>query len=420
MGSIDLAYRFAKERYGDLGIDVDSAVKLMSSTRISIHCWQGDDVTGFENIKKGASGGGIQATGNYPGKARNINELRMDLEQVLKLVLGRHKISLHAMYGDFHEEFIDRDSIEYDHYQSWVDWAKSNDLGLDFNATLFNHPMADSGFTLSSKDSDTRSFWIEHVKRCRKISARIGKQINIPCVHNLWIPDGMKDYTIDKSSHRELLKESLDEIYSVRYSPNYLLDSVESKLFGLGSEAYVVGSHDFYLGYSISNGLMPCFDLGHYHPTESVADKISSVLPYVPRIMLHISRGMRWDSDHVVILDNQTQELFSELIRSNSLKRVHIGLDYFDASINRIGAWVTGIRATQKALLYACLEPVGFLNELEENGRYFQRLALLEELKSMPWGIIWDQCCGKYKIPVGLEWIEKVKRYEEETLSKRL
>jgi len=391
LDSFEAAYRLAKERYLELGVDVDRALDVLDSVRISVHCWQGDDVTGFENIEKGLNGGGIQATGNFHGRARDIVELRGNLEQVLSMVPGKHNVGLHAMYGDFGDEVVDRNMIEYHHFESWVDWAKENSLGLDFNATMFAHRKADSGFTLSSKDPDIRGFWIEHVKRCRTISAEIGKNLGTPCVHNLWIPDGMKDITVDKSGYRLLLKESLDEIYSIKYPKKVLMDSLESKLFGLGSESYVVGSHDFYLGYAITNDLMPCLDTGHYHPTESVADKVSAIMPYVTGIMLHVSRGVRWDSDHVVILDDETRDLFHEIIRGDYLDKTHVGLDYFDASINRLGAWETGIKSTQKALLYALLEPTSILREYEENGEYHKRLATLEELKSMPWGAIWEK-----------------------------
>jgi L-rhamnose isomerase len=415
MGPIDSAYRLAKERYSGLGVDVDNALGVLAGTPVSIHCWQGDDVTGFENIEKGVSGGGLQATGNYPDKARNIGELREDLEQVLGMVPGRHRVSLHAMYGDFGAEVVDRDGIEFSHFESWVDWAVENGVGLDFNATMFGHRSADSGFTLSSKDPGVRGFWVEHVKRCRGISAEIGKRLGTPCVHNLWVPDGMKDTTVDRAGYRKLLIGSLDEIYSVEYSPDHLLDSVESKLFGLGSESFVVGSHDFYLGYAASRGLMPCLDLGHYHPTESVADKVSAIMPFVSGILLHVSRGVRWDSDHVVVLNDQVKDLFHEIVRGGYLDKVHIGLDYFDASINRVGAWVTGIRATQKALLYALLESVGLLKGYEAEGDYFGRMAMLEELKSMPWGVIWDYYCDKNDVPNGLELVEKVKGYEKKT-----
>jgi L-rhamnose isomerase len=419
MGPIDSAYRLARERYSDLGVDVDSALGVLAGTPVSIHCWQGDDVTGFENIEKGVSGGGLQATGNYPGKAKDINELRDDLEQVLDMVPGRHRVSLHAMYGDFWDEAVDRDGIEIRHFESWVEWPGENGVGLDFNSTMFGHRNADSGFTLSSKDPGVRGFWVEHVKRCRGISAEIGRRLGTPCVHNLWVPDGMKDTAVDKSGYRELLKESLDEIYSVEYSPDHLLDSVESKLFGLGSESFVVGSHDFYLGYAVSRGVMPCLDLGHYHPTESVADKVSAIMPFVSGVMLHVSRGVRWDSDHVVVLNDDVKDVFHEIVRGGYLDRAHIGLDYFDASINRIGAWVTGIRATQKALLYALLEPVGMMKGYEEEGDYFSRMALLEEMKSMPWGAVWEGYCHENSVLNGVELVERVKEFEKKTQTSR-
>jgi len=419
MGPIDSAYRLAKERYSDLGVDVISALGVLAKTPVSIHCWQGDDVTGFENIEKGVSGGGLKATGDYPGKARDIDELREDLEQVLSMVPGRHRVSLHAMYGDFGGEAVDRDGIEFRHFESWVEWAGENGFGLDFNATMFGHTQADSGFTLSSKDPGVRGFWVEHVKRCRGISAEIGKRLGTPCVHNLWVPDGMKDTAVDKSGYRELLKESLDEIYSVEYPLEHLLDSVESKLFGLGSESFVVGSHDFYLGYAVSRGLMPCLDLGHYHPTESVADKVSAIMPFVSGVMLHVSRGVRWDSDHVVVLNDDVKDLFHEIVRGGYLGRMHIGLDYFDASINRVGAWVTGIRATQKALLYALLDPVELLKRHEAEGNYFGRMTLLEELKSMPWGAVWDGYCNENGVLDGIELLDRVKGYEKKTQETR-
>jgi L-rhamnose isomerase len=415
MRRIDTAYQMSKERYHELDVDVNEACEILAGTPISIHCWQGDDVTGFENIERGVSGGGIQATGNYPGKARNIIELREDLEQVLGLVPGRHRVSLHAMYGDFGEEVVDRDEVEFRHFESWVDWAMENGVGLDFNATMFAHTKADLGFTLSSKNPEVRGFWVEHVRRCRGISAEIGRRLGAPCVHNLWVPDGMKDTTVDKSGHRELLLESLDEIYSVEYPRGHLLDSVESKLFGLGSESYVVGSHDFYLGYAVSRGLMPCLDLGHYHPTESVGDKVSAIMPFVHGIMMHVSRGVRWDSDHVVVLNDEVRALFHAIVRGGYLGRMHVGLDYFDASINRVGAWVTGIRATQKALLMALLEPVELLKGYEEERDYLGRLALLEEMKSMPWSAIWDWYCSKNEVQVGQGWVNGVRGTERES-----
>jgi L-rhamnose isomerase len=413
------AFDYAREKYSRYDVDVENAITQVMETSLSIHCWQGDDVSGFENIQKGRSGGGILATGSYPGKARDIQELRSDLECVLKLVPGKHKISLHAMYGDFKDNSVDRDEVDYKYFDSWVKWAKTNELGLDLNSTLFAHPKADSGFTLSSKNEETRDFWIEHVKKCRKISAEIGKQLGVPCVHNIWIPDGMKDYTVDKAGYRKILVDSLDEIFAQKYPREHMIDSLESKLFGLGSESYVVGSHDFYLGYSVKNGLMPCIDLGHYHLSESVADKISSTLLFVPEVMLHVSRGVRWDSDHVVTIEDSVVNLFQEIVRGDFLNRVHIGLDYFDASINRIGAWAIGTRATQKALLLALLEPLGVLKHAEEKGDYFKRLALLEEMKSMPWGIIWERLCERAGVVTDASLVDAVLAYEK-TLKKRV
>jgi L-rhamnose isomerase len=412
------AFDYAKEKYSRYEVDVENSIKQVIETTISIHCWQGDDVSGFENTQKGLSGGGILATGSYPGKARDIQELRSDLEYVLKLVPGKHKISLHAMYGDFKDDHVDRDEVDYKHFESWVKWAKTNDIGLDLNSTVFAHPMADSGFTLSSKNEKTRDFWVEHVKKCRKISAEIGKQLGVPCVHNLWIPDGMKDYTVDKAGYRKILVDSLDEIFTQKYPREYMIDSLESKLFGLGSESYVVGSHDFYLGYSVKNRLMPCIDLGHYHISESVADKISSILLFVPEVMLHVSRGVRWDSDHVVTIEDSVVNLFQEIVRGGFLDLVHVGLDYFDASINRIGAWAIGTRATQKALLIALLEPLKVLKQAEEEGDYFKRLALFEEMKSMPWGIVWERLCELAGVVTDVNLIDAVLDYEK-TLKKR-
>jgi L-rhamnose isomerase len=405
----------AQRKYAQQGVDTDEALTQLAQQAISVHCWQGDDVTGNEH-RQSATGGGILATGNYPGKARNLPELWNDLETTLTLAPGTKRVNIHAMYGQYGDT-IDRDTIQPKHFDGWIDWARQNTVKLDFNATLFAHPKADTGFTLSSKNPETRRFWIEHVKRCREAADYIGRKQGSPCIHNLWIPDGMKDTAIDKNGYRRLLKESLDEIYSTKH--HHIKDSVESKLFGLASESYVVGSHDFYLGYAIKNNLMPCLDMGHYHPTESVADKVSAILQYCPELLLHISRGVRWDSDHVPVQNDQTQELFHELARSKTLNRIHIALDYFDASINRIGAWVTGIRSTQKALLYALLEPTERLIEYEEHGRYFERLALLEEMKTMPFGAVWDHYCEINNVPVGTDWIKVVQRYEEQVLSKR-
>ena len=406
------AYTNAQQKYAHYGINTDQAIKTLQKTPISIHCWQTDDVTGLE--KNTTKGGGILATGTYPGKARNIEEIWMDLEKVLSLTPGTKRVNIHAMYGQY---TVDRDQIQPEHFQGWINWAKQNNVELDFNPTMFAHPKAETGFTLSSKTPETRLFWIEHVKRCREIADHIGKNQRTPCVHNLWIPDGMKDTTIDRMGYRDHLRESLDTIYAEKHP--HIKDSLESKLFGLASETYVVGSHDFYLGYTIQHQLLPCLDTGHYHPTESVADKITAILQYVPELLLHISRGVRWDSDHIPIQDTQTQDIFHELVRSNTLHRTHIALDYFDASINRIGAYTTGITTTQKALLTALLEPTQQLREYEETGQYYERLALLEEMKTMPIGAVWEHYCKENNAPTGNELTKEIQQYEKQVLSKR-
>ena len=405
-------YNNAQQKYANHGIDTEQAIKTLQKTPISIHCWQTDDVTGLE--QNTTKGGGILATGTYPSKARNIKEIYTDLEKVLSLTPGTKRVNIHAMYGQYK---VDRDQIQPEHFQDWINWAYEHNVELDFNPTMFAHPKAEQGFTLSSKDPETRRFWIEHVKRCREIADHIGRHQHTPCVHNLWIPDGMKDTTIDRMGYRDNLKESLDEIYAEHYT--HIKDSLESKLFGLASESYVVGSHDFYLGYTIQHQLLLCLDTGHYHPTESVADKITAILQYVPEILLHISRGVRWDSDHIPIQDDQTQDIFHELVRSNTLHRAHIALDYFDASINRIGAYTTGITTTQKALLTALLEPTQQLKEYEETGQYYERLALLEEMKTMPIGAVWEHYCNENNAPTGTQLIKEIQSYEKQVLSKR-
>ncbi|MFH1179712.1 MAG: L-rhamnose isomerase [Candidatus Bathyarchaeota archaeon] len=406
------AYQQAKQKYAEQDVDTDRALKTLQQKPISIHCWQTDDVTGLE--KNTTKGGGILATGNQPGRARNIQEIWTDLKKLLSLTPGTKRINIHAMYGNY---TVDRDQIKPEHFQDWINWAQTHNVKLDFNPTLFAHPKADTGFTLSSKDPAIREFWITHVKRCREIADHIGREQGSPCMHNLWIPDGMKDITIDRMGYRTHLRESLDTIYAEKHS--HIKDSLESKLFGIASETYVVGSHDFYQAYTLTHGLIPCLDTGHYHPTESVADKITSTLQYAPEILLHISRGVRWDSDHIPIQDTQTQDIFHELVRSNTLNRAHIALDYFDASINRIGAYHIGIRATQKALLYALLEPTQTLREHEEADEYYQRLALLEEQKTMPIGAVWDHYCTQNNAPTGTQLIKEIQQYEKQVLSKR-
>lgn len=416
---IEQAYRLAKETYAALEVDTDAAMTKLKDVVISLHCWQTDDVGGFETPDASLSGGGIQTTGNYPGKATSLEEMRADLDKVLSLLPGKQRLNLHAIYGDFDAEFIDRDQIEVKHFQSWIDWCKERGIGMDFNATCFSHPKADDGFTLASKDESIRRFWVEHTKRCRAISAEIGKHLGTPCVHNLWIPDGTKDIPVDRNGYRTQLKKSLDEIMATEYPKEYMKDAVESKLFGIGAESMTVGSHDFYLGYAIKNNKLICLDNGHFHPTEQVGDKISSCLHFLDEVLLHISRPVRWDSDHVVTLNEDVQLIASEVIRNDFLSRVNLALDFFDASINRIGAYVIGTRAVQKAFLIALLEPTKELVKLEEGGRNFERLAMMEELKIMPFSAVWDYFCHQEGVPVGVDYIYEIQQYEQEVLSKR-
>ncbi len=413
------AYEDAKAQYASLGVDVDKAVEKLNNLSISIHCWQADDVLGFEN-PDGELTGGIQATGNFPGKARNIEEIRKDYEKVLSLIPGIHRISLHAIYGDFGGEFVDRDQIEPKHFQSWIDWAKKVGVKLDFNSTFFSHEKSSSGYTLSNFDPEIRKFWKDHLRQCRKIAAEIGRQQGSPCVHNIWLPDGEKDKTVSRFAHRQLMKEGLDEVLSEKFSSEYLKDCVECKLFGIGSESYVVGSHEFYMGYAVKNNMMLTLDAGHFHPTESIADKISSMLLFVPELNLHVSRPERWDSDHVVTMTDELMALTQEIVRSGHADRVNVGLDYFDASINRIGAYVVGIRSTQRAMLQALLEPTEKLREFEMQDKNFQRMAYLEELKSMPWNAIYNYYCQQQGVPVGDAYIKVIEEYEEQVTSKRV
>lgn len=416
---IESAYKQAKAQYAELGVDVDAALKQLDQIKISLHCWQTDDVGGFETPDAVLGGGGIQATGNFPGKAKTIDQLKKDIEKVMSLLPGKQRLNLHAIYGDFQGVKVDRDQIDVKHFQSWIDWAKEHQIGLDFNPTCFSHPYADDGFTLSSKNEKYRKFWVEHVKRTRKIGAEMGKQLGSPTINNIWVPDGSKDVPVDRFTHRALLKKSLDEIFAVEYPKEYLKDSIESKLFGIGSEAMVVGSHEFYLGYAIKNNKLVCLDNGHFHPTEQVGDKISSVLQFVDELMLHVTRGVRWDSDHVVIFNDEIQLIAQEIVRSNALGRVNVGLDYFDASLNRIGAYVIGVRAAQLAFLFALLEPTEKLKKFEESGKNFERLAYLELLKTKPFGAIYDYYCLVNNIPVGEDYIAEIQKYETEELSKR-
>lgn len=411
---IEKIYAIAKERYAALGVDTDKAIETLEKTPISLHCWQADDVVGFERDE--AASGGIQTTGNYPGKARNIDELRQDIDKVTSLLGGRFRLNLHETYGEFGNEFVDRDQVEAKHFEGWMQWAKEHNLKLDFNSTSFSHPK--SGYlTLSNPDKGIRDFWIEHTKRCRRIADAMGKAQGDPCIMNIWVHDGMKDYTVEKMRYREILKNSLDEILAEKLPD--MKSCLEAKLFGIGMEAYTVGSHDFYAGYCSKNDVIYTLDTGHYEPTENVSDAVSSLLLFVPELMLHVSRPMHWDSDHVTLFDDNTRNLFHELVRANALDRAHVGLDYFDASINRIGAYIIGTRAAQKSLLQAFLEPLDILRRYEDEGKWFERLALLEEEKTLPFGAVYDYFNMKNNVPVGEEYIADVQRYEQEVLAKR-
>jgi len=417
-GAVEKAYALAKERYAQWGVDTERALKALRGVAISLHCWQGDDVGGFENAD-GLTGGGIQATGNYPGKARTADELRQDLDKALALLPGRHRLNLHAIYAEMKGRRVDRDALGPEHFSRWIDWAKAKKMGMDFNPSYFSHPKAADGFTLAHPDPGIRRFWIDHGIACRKVGEAFGRALGTPCVTNVWIPDGYKDLPADRKAPRERLRESLDAIFKRPIDPRYHLDAVEGKLFGIGSESYVVGSHEFYLGYAVRNGKLLTLDTGHFHPTEGVADKISAVFAFLDEILLHVSRGVRWDSDHVVILSDDLKALAEELVRGGYLSRVHIGLDYFDASINRVAAWVIGTRAMLKALLIALLEPTGRLRALERAGDHTGRLALLEELKTLPAGAVWDRHCLAEDVPVGEAWLEAVRAYERDVLAKR-
>jgi L-rhamnose isomerase len=417
--SIEKSYQLAREEYAGLGVDTDKVLAEMDKINISLHCWQTDDVGGFEKADSVLGGGGIQATGNFPGKAKNIEQMRADLDKVMSLLPGKQRLNLHAIYGEFGGKLVDRDQIETKHFQGWIDWAKERETGLDFNCTCFSHPYAEDGFTLSSKNEKIRNFWVEHTKRCRAISADMGRQLGTPSVHNIWIPDGSKDTPVDRYTIRKQLMKSLDEIFAVKYPRKYIKDSVESKLFGIGSESMVVGSHDFYVGYAIKNNIMITLDNGHFHPTEQVGDKISSILQFVDEILLHLTRGVRWDSDHVLTFNDELLLITQEIIRCKALNRVNIGLDFFDASLNRIGAYVIGTRSAQLGFLYALLEPTKTLIKFEEEGKTFERLALLELLKSKPFGAVYDYYCLMNKVPVGQEYIDEIMKYEKDVLLKR-
>lgn len=412
--TIKQAYDIARERYAELGIDTEKALDTLQKVQISLHCWQADDVAGFENA--GELTGGIQATGNYPGKARNIEELRADILKALTMIGGSHRLNLHEIYGEFNGKKVDRDEVTIEHFQGWIDWAKANNLKLDFNSTSFSHPKSGS-LSLSNPDKSIRDFWIEHTKRCRAIANEMGRQLDDQCIMNLWVHDGQKEMTVNRMLYRSILKDSLDEIFATKY--DHMKDCLESKVFGIGLEAMTVGSSDFYTAYCAQNNKIVTLDTGHFHPTEVVGDKVSSILLFCPEIMLHVSRPMRWDSDHVTLMDEATLELCMEITRCNALDRVHIGLDYFDGSINRIGAYVVGARATQKSVLRGLLEPVATLSEYELTDRNFQKLALMEEAKAMPFGDVWNMFCLRNNVAAGADFIKEIEKYEVEVTSKR-
>lgn len=412
---IQQAYELARERYAAIGVDTEKVLSAMQDFHLSMHCWQADDVQGFEP-RDGGLTGGIQVNGNYPGKARDIDELRADILYAMSLIPGKHRLNLHEIYGEFGSKFVDRNEVTVEHFKGWIDWAKEHDIKLDFNSTSFSHPKS-GDLTLANPDKSIREFWIEHSKRCRAISQAMGEAQGDPCIMNTWVHDGSKDITVNRYMYRELLKDSLDQIFEHGY--DMMKDCVESKVFGIGLESYTVGSNDFYTAYASKRDMMITLDTGHFHPTESVADKVSAMLLFVPELMLHVSRPVRWDSDHVTIMDDPTLDLFSEIVRAGALNRVHYGLDYFDGTLNRIGAYVIGSRAAQKCMLRALLEPVGTLCDYELTGRTFQRLALLEECKVLPWNAVYDEFCRRNGVPVGENYIKAVEKYETDVTSKR-
>ena len=413
--AINQAYELAKERYASIGIDTEKVLSHLQDFHLSMHCWQADDVKGFE-VQAGDLSGGIQSTGNYPGAARNIDELRADILKAKSLIPGSHRLNLHEIYGDFQGKVVDRDEVTVEHFQSWIDWAKDNNTLLDFNSSSFSHPKS-GNLSLSNPDKGIRDFWIEHTKRCRDIADAMGKAQGDPCIMNLWVHDGCKDVSVNHYLYRSLLKDSLDQIFAE--SKTDMKDCIEGKVFGIGLESFTVGSHDFYTAYAAQNGKIPTIDTGHYHPTESPADKVSALLCYVPELMLHVSRPIRWDSDHVTIMDDPTQELFSEIVRADALDRVHYGLDFFDGSINRIGAYIIGTRSAQKCMLRALLEPRELISKYELEDRHFEVLALMEEAKALPWNAVYDEFCLRNSVPVGSDFIADVQAYEKDVLSKR-
>ena len=411
------AFDLAKQTYAEYGVDVESAFARLNKIPVSIHCWQGDDVNGFENDS--ALDGGIQVTGNFPGKARNADELRGDLDQVWKLVPGPKRLNVHSIYAETCGKAVSRDELELEHFARWIDWAKANNSGLDFNPSCFSHPLASDGFTISNADAGIRNFWIRHCIACRNIAAGMGKALGNTCVTNYWFPDGYKDTPYDRLAARARLRDALDQVFAAEIPREYNLDAVECKLFGIGAESCTVGSHEFYMGYAASRGKLLCLDAGHFHPTEVISDKISSCLLFLDEILLHVSRGVRWDSDHVVTFDGELQAIASEIIRHNFDERVHIGLDYFDGSINRIAAWTIGARNMRKALLQALLEPAAMLKAAEDSGDNAKRLALLEENKTLPFAAVWNEYCSRCGVPGGFDWYTEIERYQKEVISKR-
>ena len=415
---VDRAYADAKDQFAEFAVDTELALERLRRIRVSLHCWQGDDVGGFEG-REGPLDGGLAVTGSYPGKARTADELRSDLQCAMRAIPGRHRVNLHAIYAETGGQLVERTDLEPKHFSQWIDWAREQNVGLDFNPTFFAHPLAASGLTLSHADDSIRRYWVEHGRACRRIGAAMGQALGSACITNVWIPDGSKDLPVDRRTPRERLRQSLDDLFAEKLDPQHNVDAVESKLFGIGSESYVVGSHEFYLGYALSRNVLLCLDSGHFHPTESVADKISSVFVWVPELLLHVSRGVRWDSDHVVILSDEVRALAQELVRGDYLDRTHIALDFFDASVNRVAAWVIGARATLIGLLHALLEPTELLRRFEAEGDFTARLAMLEELKNMPFAAVWNYYCKSSDVLVGKAWLDDVRRYEREVLSRR-
>jgi len=412
------AFALARERYSALGVDVEDALERLRKIPLSLHCWQGDDIRGFESPDVEV-GGGLAVTGSYPGRARTADELRQDVDEALSLIPGQHRFNLHAIYAETGGQRVSRDEVKPSHFEGWIDWARQRKIGLDFNPTFFAHEMAADGFTLAHPEESIRQFWVDHGIVSRRIGAAMGEAVGTPCITNVWVPDGFKDTPVDRRGPRERLAESLDRVFAEPLDPRFNLDAVECKLFGLGSESYVVGSHEFYLGYAIRKKTVLCLDAGHFHPTEVISDKISSVLMSVERLLLHVSRGIRWDSDHVVTLTDELQAIAQEIVRGRWLDRVHVGLDFFDASIHRVAAWVIGTRCVVKALLLALLEPIDRLRKFEVEGDYTSRLVVLEELKTMPFGAVWDHYCASNDVPVGSAWLDELKQYERDVSSKR-